>query len=249
MEFTLGPLIGIALATMFFGYFFGLFEGRAQGYRRRQKEEPWDRQASVAAGKSAPEPPSAPAAVPPAPANAWLRLYADREGRPSLDLDGKRVDTSRLTLEQHQRLVQLMVVIRPWVESGAQAAGPQSVPASAGAAARPSLEQGGGFADLRTASPGTKLPAGVTVLSATPVPADPSAPTSMVAQIDLILQARLEGTALASRGIRLAESRDGGVLVFVGQQSYPGISDVPDPEVQTAIRGAISDWERRYTPG
>ena len=32
-------LIGIALATMFFGYFFGLFEGRGQGYKKRKKEE------------------------------------------------------------------------------------------------------------------------------------------------------------------------------------------------------------------
>lgn len=30
-------LIGIALAVMFFGYFFGLFEGRGQGYKKDRK--------------------------------------------------------------------------------------------------------------------------------------------------------------------------------------------------------------------
>jgi hypothetical protein len=248
MEFTLGSLIGIALATMFFGYFFGLFEGRAQGYRQRKKEEPLERQAFAETRKSAPEPAPSPASVHPVPADAWLRLYADREGRPSLDLDGERVDTARLTSEQHQRLIQLVVVMRPWVGSGGTTTGTESAPAGPDTSAR-TIFQPAGSVDAETAGPGTQLPAGVAVSSTAPAPTEPSAPTSLVAQIDSILQARLQGTALASRGIRLAESRDGGVLVFVGQQSYPGVSDVPEPEVQRAIRAAISDWEKRYTPG
>jgi len=39
MEFDLLSLIGISLVAMFFGYFFGLFEGRGQGYIKRKKEE------------------------------------------------------------------------------------------------------------------------------------------------------------------------------------------------------------------
>jgi hypothetical protein len=249
MEFTLGSLIGIALATMFFGYFFGLYEGRAQGYRRRKKEEPLDRQAPVVVGKQAREPAPAPLTAPPAPVNAWLQLYADREGRPSLDLDGNHVDTSGLTLEQHQRLIQLMVVMRPWVEAKSHATGSPS--ASGGPEALASSMTG----PSSGVTPGTalgsrgSLSAGMPGPAATPAPVDPGTPTSMVAQIDAILQARLQGTELASRGIRLAESLDGGVLVFVGQRSYPGVSDVPDVEVQAAIRAAISEWEKRYTPG
>ena len=40
MQFNLFIVIGIGLAAMFFGYFFGLFEGRGQGYKKRKKEEP-----------------------------------------------------------------------------------------------------------------------------------------------------------------------------------------------------------------
>jgi hypothetical protein len=186
--------------------------------------------------------------VQPVPADAWLQLYADGEGKPSLNLDGERVDTSRLTMRQHQRLIQLMVVMRPWVEDRTPATSPGLAPVAPAPSARPIVEPGA-FADARTAGPALKLPAGVMAPSAPPASTDPGAPTSIVAQIDTILQARLQGTALASRGVRLAESRDGGVLVFVGQQSYSAVSDVPNPEVQAAIRAAISDWEKKYTPG
>ena len=39
MEISLWALVGIALASMFFGYFFGLAEGRGQGSRKRAKDE------------------------------------------------------------------------------------------------------------------------------------------------------------------------------------------------------------------
>jgi hypothetical protein len=70
-----------------------------------------------------------------------------------------------------------------------------------------------------------------------------------VAQIDAVLQARLAGTPLASRGIRLAEALHGGAIVFVGTTQYDGVDRVPDSEIQEAIRGAIAEWEKRYTPG
>ena len=71
----------------------------------------------------------------------------------------------------------------------------------------------------------------------------------MVAQIDVILQARLIGTPLASRGIRLVESAEGGAMVMVGLTRYAGVGEVPDAEVQAAIRAAIKEWEEKYTPG
>jgi hypothetical protein len=249
MELTLGSLIGIALATMFFGYFFGLFEGRAQGYRRRKKEEPLERQVSVPVGQGASEPVSTPVAAPSPRANTWLELYMDRDGKPSLDLDGRHVDTARLTHDQHQRLIQLMVVMRPWVEAGGRATGPQA------AQEAPQAFDGSIAGPSRGLSPGTpvgtgaQLPSRVAGSAGAPTAADPNAPTSMVAQINAILQARLQGTGLASRGIRLAESLDGSVLVFVGQHSYAGVADVPEADVQAAIHAAIAEWEKRYTPG
>ncbi len=70
----------------------------------------------------------------------------------------------------------------------------------------------------------------------------------MVGQIDAILQFHLAGTPLATRGIRIAESREGGATIHVGGQTYSGVSDVPDGEIQTAIRHAIAEWEAKYTP-
>jgi hypothetical protein len=78
-----------------------------------------------------------------------------------------------------------------------------------------------------------------------PVPksAGETGPESIVTQIDARLQASLEGTHLAARGVRLVETPGEGISVQVGPESYPTIEDVPDPEVRQAIRQAVADWE------
>jgi hypothetical protein len=76
-------------------------------------------------------------------------------------------------------------------------------------------------------------------------PAGETSPDSIVAQIDVLLQTRLEGTHLATRGIRLVETHGQGMAVQVGLESYPAIEVVPDPEVRAAIRQAVADWEAR----
>lgn len=68
-------------------------------------------------------------------------------------------------------------------------------------------------------------------------------------QINVILQARIADTPLASRGVILMESPTGGVLIYVGVEKYEGLDFVPDEEVKKAIRAAIDEWERKYTPG
>ena len=78
----------------------------------------------------------------------------------------------------------------------------------------------------------------------------PAAPaTSIVGQIDAILQERLAGSPLEDRGVFLAQSPDGSVNVYVGLTRYMGIEEVPDAEIKAAIRAAISEWENKYTPG
>ena len=71
----------------------------------------------------------------------------------------------------------------------------------------------------------------------------------MVGQIDSLLQAHLDGTPLGERGVFLAQSPDGGVMVYVGLTKYLAIDDVPDVEIKAAIRAAITEWENKYTPG
>jgi hypothetical protein len=73
---------------------------------------------------------------------------------------------------------------------------------------------------------------------------------SIVAQIDTMLQTRLENTPHAETGIRLVERTAlGGVEVYVGDRKYPALDDVPDPQIKSIIRATIAEWEKKYTPG
>jgi hypothetical protein len=236
MEFALPALIGISIAAMFFGYFFGLFEGRGQGYKKRQKEEALDRQVG----------PVSPAEKPPAARSRnLLEVNLDDAGHPCLHIDGRQVDALKVAPDQRRRLIELMVMLRPWVDPaaaqsasglGAQIPGssPAPVPHAAGEQAAREAREPAVARSARAASPARRVA----------VPAS----LSIVAQIDLILQARLAGTPLAGRGIRVAEALHGGAIVFIGTEQYDGVDKVPDAEVQAAIRAATAEWENRYTP-
>jgi len=243
-------LIGIAIGVMFFGYFFGLFEGRGQGYKNRQKEEAEEKKH---APRIDPLPPASP--VVPSDEIPVLDVSMAPDGELRLKMDGQRINTSALDAEQRKRLIAILTLMRPWLE----------VPKSAPPAPKPqpaSPQQG-------TASPQTaSSPQGTATPKRTPAPAPaaderptapppddiaedepPPAQESMVAQIDSVLQARLAHTPLADMGIRLQESLGGGVLVWVGVSKYESIEDVPDEQIKAALRGAIAEWENKYTPG
>lgn len=68
---------------------------------------------------------------------------------------------------------------------------------------------------------------------------------SIAAQIDEILQARLQNTPLAQRGIQLVELPDQGLVVRVGQAQYTDLTQVPDEQVRAAIAAAVADWEQK----
>jgi hypothetical protein len=220
MKFDLLALLAISLAAMFFGYYFGLFEGRGQGYKRRKNEEERDGAAGTTAGLAAADRDP-----------ALLRLGHEETGDPTLVLDGNRVDGAKLSAEQRKRLIELMLVMRPWVEATPLPA--EVSPALAPAPAMP---------DRLHSGAGTAVPA------AAPAPVI-NRQMSIVGQIDAVLQLRLAGTALASLGVRLVDSAEGGVTVVVGKDKYAAVGDVPQPEVQAAIRGAIAEWEEKYAPG
>ena len=76
-------------------------------------------------------------------------------------------------------------------------------------------------------------------------PTQPVAPKSIVSQIDEILQEQINSSALAGRGIRLAEAPGEGVLVWIGLDRFAGIDAVTDAEVVSAIRSAVKTWEAK----
>jgi len=75
----------------------------------------------------------------------------------------------------------------------------------------------------------------------------PVPPKSIVAQIDDILQEKLEKSPLSKRGIRLRELPNQGMAVMVGLDQYEGVEDVPDEEIRSMIRSAVSEWEKRIS--
>jgi hypothetical protein len=69
--------------------------------------------------------------------------------------------------------------------------------------------------------------------------------TSIVAQIDEILQAKLEGIHLDGQGIRLIEGQDREIVIEVGLNRYTEIEAVPDERVRQLIRLSVAEWESR----
>jgi len=224
--------IGLAVGAMFFGYFFGLFEGRGQGYKRRQAEEPEEVEKNEPEAEVVPLPSASPALPP--DETSVLDVSRDNAGQLRLKLDGQRIETDTLNPEQRKRIIAVLTLIRPWLESPAPAPQP----------AQPAPVRSAPATEARPAQPPRPIP---------PPSKDDEEPAaaleSIVAQVDSILQTQLAGTPLMDKGIRLQESPEGGVIVWVGIRKYEGIDEVPDDQIKAAIRAAITTWDNKYTPG
>ncbi len=178
----------------------------------------------------------------------------------TLDLDGTRVDTSALSVDQRKRLIEMLTLIRPWLE-GKPAPAPMTPPPPQPKPVAPtSTSSTPKTLSQVTGQKSAKQPVNQPMSNAITAPKTsastvakedrPSAPaTSIVGQIDSVLQERLAGTPLEERGIFLSQSPDGGVMVYVGLTKYMAIDDVPDADIKAAIRAAITEWENKYTPG
>jgi hypothetical protein len=245
-------------------YLIGVFEGRATGYKRRKKEEQKEKE-----NQPPPEPKIVTETVTQTVTidDPGLLRIKSEGGTYTLDLDGRRVDPSTLPQEQRRRLIEILGIIRPWLEGRATPPPtPMSAPTSAPSGMTP-IHQSSLLDRIQsqpaTATPPAQTPPMLTVQAppSGPQPAPsksatiakedrPVAPAgSMVEQIDAILQARLVGTPLEERGIFLAQSPEGGVNVYVGLTRYNGIEEVPDPAIKTILRAAITEWEDKFTPG
>jgi hypothetical protein len=172
-----------------------------------------------------------------------LRLKNDK-GQFVLQMDGTPV-IGPLSPEKKKRLIDLITVIRPWLEGGqppqvtAQLTAPVQTPRpSASDPARELIYAVG-------QSPTQPLPP----LAKKPEAEKNIATLSIVAQIDTVLQARLADTPFAKTGVRLQESPQGGVEVYVGLDKFLSVDDVPDETIKATIRAAIAEWEDKFTPG
>src|SRR5215218_5673413 len=103
MNFNWSILVWIA--ALIFVYIFGLFEGRGQGYKKRKAEE---------AGQLKEQPEAKTVTV--KVDDPGLLRIKNENGYITLDLDGARVDTTALTSDQRKRLIEMLNLMRPWLE-------------------------------------------------------------------------------------------------------------------------------------
>jgi hypothetical protein len=70
------------------------------------------------------------------------------------------------------------------------------------------------------------------------------APLIPVKRINDLVQERLrERPDLAGRNIHLTTGVDGTLLIYVAQQTFDAVGDIPDPQVRALIQDAIREWE------
>jgi hypothetical protein len=181
-----------------------------------------------------------------------LRLK-NEAGRYTLEVDGAPV-AGALAPERKKRLIDLLTIIRPFLEGGQPQPAPKpAAPPTMAAPHPPPAAVPPPKPDSHRVVPAEVAPVpptlGAALTPKKPAEEKPLSSLSIVGQIDSVLQARLINTPLEGMGIRLHESPEGAVEVFVGLQKFGSVDEVKDPSVKAAIRAAIAEWEEKYTPG
>ncbi len=187
-----------------------------------------------------------------------LLRIKNENGRMMLEMDGTPL-SGALSPDKRKRLIDLLGIIRPFLEGGQPQTPPQKPAAPPHTPPTPVSSPQPTPSSRPITSPATPPPVapvkptlGAALFSSKKKSSEeerPLASLSIVGQIDAVLQARLMNSPLAGKGIRLHESPEGAVEVYVGLQKFPSVDDVPDEAIKSAIRAAIAEWENNYTPG
>jgi hypothetical protein len=168
-----------------------------------------------------------------------LRLK-NKNGMPSLEMNGVALDVKNVSPDQKKRLIEMLSVIRPWIEGGQAATPAQAMVAQQSVSSSEKALQNA--ATPLAPSSTQPLPTVVAQIQAE----KEFKALSIIAQIDHVFQRRIAGTPYEPLGIRIFEGSVGSVEVMVGLNKYPSIDDVPDAEIKKAIREAIAEWEQKY---
>lgn len=192
------------------------------------------------------------------PDDPGLLRLKNEKGTYALEMDGAPV-TSALSPDGKKRLIELLTVIRPYLEGGLPPQAPAQPPAPARsiqpvvpAPAPRTVAPPPATSAAPPESPDPEPEIGPDGLPKTLINPDDKktmAKLGMIAQIDAILQWRLSKSVFDKRGIRVAEAPEGGVRVEVGLQKFDAVDDVTDPEIKAFIKSAIAEWEKKFTPG
>jgi hypothetical protein len=79
----------------------------------------------------------------------------------------------------------------------------------------------------------------------TDVPSTRIVSASIAVQVNTILQKKLKGTPLESRGICLMELPGQEMVVMIGMDKYDSVNAVPDDEIRGVIQSAVNEWLAR----
>ncbi len=177
-----------------------------------------------------------------------LRLLRDNSsGKLVVQIQGRNInDVAALSAELKLGLMRTAREWNAWLgmtppEAQARPPGepPQRAASATPAALTPSLTP--------PAAPDTPQPL-TPVLPSLPVePARtplPPKPTSIVGEIDAILQAHLEKNPIPGLTIRLSEDPREGVIVWVNLQKFHGIESVTEPQARALLKAAVEEWEK-----
>ena len=218
MEWNL-KTAGIIIAIFFIGYIIGLVEASIKQKNRDKKKARAEEKES--------------AETPPVILNKPNLFSINRTASNGLvlELEGKTISNKdELSADKKRLLVNLLVEVRPWLET---------------TAATPIIQQ----TETQSEKTNIKHEVAAATIPALPTASPESKPApssgSIVSQIDSVLQTRLAASSMANQGIRLTESPTGGVRVYVGLDKYDGIDAIPDPGIKEFIRQAVAEWEGR----
>jgi hypothetical protein len=179
------------------------------------------------------------------PEKSALSLALDDLSHPRLRMDGIPLTPGQVTADQRKRLIALLNLIRPWVDTG-----PVQAPAPASASPSVAAKQVGpaalGEAEEVKPAPTIDVARGFRAMMYNAViTEEPSQGTGILKQIDDILQQKLAASPYADKYVHMEEGPGGEVLVLIGAQKFNGIDTVPDRGIQALIRESVSEWERR----
>jgi hypothetical protein len=174
-----------------------------------------------------------------------IRVWREtRSGALKIEMDGFRLQSAaEMSAPQRTRLRQAVTALREWLgEIGRE----QPVAATLRpAAARPANAAPAAVAPIEPQTNKiSRNPVDIFARALQPAPKPLDEAPGMIAQIDAILQTRLERNPLQGRAIRLTEGADRGLVVWVGLDSYPGIDAVPDLAIRQLIKDCVAEWEQ-----
>ncbi len=222
-------LWGLGLVVLLIGFFIGYVDSNIRSTKKIETAETKANVVRAEAEQKLAAAEALKASAPTAVDDPGMLRLKNKNGTPSLEMDGVMLNAKNISPEQKRRLVELMTAMRPWVDGGqTPAATPQTPPIPV--------------------SPKEAAPRPLQPLKK-PESEKPISSLSIVQQIDTVLQERVLGTPFEKSGVRLQESAQGDVEVYVGLQKFDSIEEVPDEIVKKIIRAAIAEWEEKYTPG